>query len=68
MDMQSGQNSLWAGTLSVSLGQWEGYPDPSLVEEAELRCGALLLEFKRDQVSRDLCKMMQLHESNSEEP
>ena len=38
---------------------WKGYTDPSWVDEADLNCGALLLDFDRTQVSNNRFEAMQ---------
>uniref|UniRef100_A0AAV1VET2 Reverse transcriptase n=1 Tax=Peronospora matthiolae TaxID=2874970 RepID=A0AAV1VET2_9STRA len=68
LDVRSGRKTRYGRVHRQFLVKWKGYPDLSWVDEADLRCGAILQEFERNRVSRNRFDVMQSHEGKSDEP
>uniref|UniRef100_A0AAV1VKH6 Chromo domain-containing protein n=1 Tax=Peronospora matthiolae TaxID=2874970 RepID=A0AAV1VKH6_9STRA len=68
LDVRTGRKTRYGRVHRQFLVKWKGYPDLSWVDEADLRCGAILQEFERNRVSRNRFDVMQSHEGKSDEP
>lgn len=62
VDMRSGRRTRYGRIHRQFKVCWKGHPDPDWVDEADLKCGALLQEFERDRVNRSRFEVMQSHE------
>ena len=67
MDVQSGRKTRFERSQRHYMVQWKGSGDPTLIDEEDLNCGALLQEFDRDRVSENRVKVMQSHETAVDE-
>ena len=64
-DVRSGRNTRFRRVHRQFLVYWKGYTDPSWVDEADLNCGALLLDFEWTRASRKRFEAMQSREEGS---
>ncbi|POM66309.1 Hypothetical protein PHPALM_17854 [Phytophthora palmivora] len=48
VDMRSGKRTRYGRTLREFLVFWKGYDEPMWVDDADLNCGALLYDYRRD--------------------
>ncbi|POM77095.1 Hypothetical protein PHPALM_5576 [Phytophthora palmivora] len=62
IDVRSGRRTRYGRVHKEYKVRWKGYEEPSLVDEADLNCGALLHEYERDRTSRNRFSVMQSHE------
>ena len=67
LDVRSGRRTRFGRVQRQFLVQWKGSVDPTWIDEVDLNCGALLLEFDRDRVSKNRFEVMQLHEAAVDE-
>ncbi|POM65657.1 Reverse transcriptase [Phytophthora palmivora] len=65
-DMRSGRRTRYGRIYREFLVHWQGYDDPTWVDEADLNCGALLHEFLRDRTNHNRFGVMQ-YDAISEE-
>ena len=63
--VRSGRKTRFGRVHRQFLVYWKGYTDPSWVDEADLNCGALLLDFDRTRASRNRFEAMQSREEGS---
>ena len=68
LDVRTGRKTRYRRVHRHFLVKWKGYPDLSWVDEADLSCGAILIEFERNLVSRNRFEAMQSHEGKSDKP
>ena len=61
-DMRSGRRTCYGRVNRQFKGYWEGYGDPSWVDEADLKCRALIQECNRDRVRKSRFRVMQSQE------
>ncbi|OWZ15964.1 hypothetical protein PHMEG_00010312 [Phytophthora megakarya] len=52
MDVRSSRRTHYGRNCREYLVRWNGYDEPTCVDEMDLNCGALLRVFERSQVSR----------------
>lgn len=64
-DVRPGRETRYGRMHRQFLVYGKGYDDPSLVDQADLNCGALLQDFDRDRANRNRFEDMQSHEEES---
>ena len=65
MNVRSGRKTRYGRIHREFLIWWKGYSDPSLIDEMDLNCWALLQTLERDQANRNRFDVMQSHEEES---
>ena len=61
LDVRSGRKTRYGRVHRQFLVKWKAHPDLSWVDEADLRCGAILQDFERNRVSRNRSEVMYSH-------
>ncbi|OWZ02114.1 hypothetical protein PHMEG_00026378, partial [Phytophthora megakarya] len=61
-DMRTGRRTRYDRILREFLIYWRANEDPTLVDEADLNCGAILHEFLRDRANQNRFGVMQSQE------
>ncbi|OWZ03123.1 hypothetical protein PHMEG_00025203 [Phytophthora megakarya] len=61
-DVRSGKKTRFGRIYREFLVYWEGYDEPTWVDEADLNCGTILNAFLRERANRNRFNVMQSHE------
>ncbi|KAG3087775.1 hypothetical protein PI125_g18552 [Phytophthora idaei] len=61
-NVRSARRTKYGRAQREYLVYWEGCPEPSWIDEADLNCGVLLIDFERERTDRNRFEAMQSHE------